>query len=823
MVTWPAMCRLGAARFHKPNGVLELVEAYSRQLPSQPRLGQHRKRSFEGVMTSAKPWLQLGNLPIDSTSFVGRRRELSEARRLLGDARLLTLTGVGGVGKTRLALRLAADVRRTFPDGVWLADLAELRDGELVPQTVIAALGLRDDSPRLPGDTLLEYLADKQLLLVLDNCEHLRDACAVLAAKLLSHAEGLRILATSRQLLNVQGEQVLEVPPLSIPDRDWHSAAGSLIEYEAVRLFAERAAGVVPSFAITPDNGPVVARLCQGLDGIPLAIELAAARSRVLSAEQILERLDDRYRLLTGGSQTALERHQTLRAAMEWSHELCSPQEQILWARLSVFAGGFDLEAVEQTCADEDIAQQDVFQLVTGLVDKSILDREEHGSRVRYRLLETIRQYGQTHLTESGQGRSLRRRHRDYYHDLAVRADAAVMSPRQTEWLLRLRPDLANIRVALESCLTEPGHAQAGLQIASALQYYWLFHGLLREARQWLTRALELDPRPTVIRSKALSTTAFVVLLQGDIDAALPLRDEGNALAQRLHDERALAHAIHICGMTAWAQGDLHCAIPLLTDALERSRTAGDDPTETFIDQLFLAMTTALLGDARSAACSAETLKAAQSAGAEWSIAWAKWVVGLHHWSQGDNRQATALFQDALRLHRTFSNEWGYAWCIEALAWTAANDAHYERAARLLGATLACLRAIGGMGGFKLFAAAHGQCETQLRHALGDDAYAAAVQRGTDLSLDQAIAYALGDQATTRGLGLPLTRAPGALTRRERQVADLIAEGLSNKQIATKLVIAPRTAEGHVEHILTKLGFNSRTQIATWAADRERP
>jgi DNA-binding NarL/FixJ family response regulator len=218
----------------------------------------------------------------------------------------------------------------------------------------------------------------------------------------------------------------------------------------------------------------------------------------------------------------------------------------------------------------------------------------------------------------------------------------------------------------------------------------------------------------------------------------------------------------------------------------------------------------------RSAACSAETLAAAQSAGAEWSIAWAKWVVGLHHWSQGDNRQATALFQDALRLHRTFSNEWGYAWCIEALAWTAATDEHYERAARLLGATLACLRAIGGMGGFKLFAAGHGRCETQLRHALGDDAYAAAVERGTDLSLDQAIAYALGDQAT-------LTSAAGVLTRRERQVAELIAEGLSNKQIATKLVIAPRTAEGHVEHILTKLGFNSRTQIATWAADPERP
>ena len=238
---------------------------------------------------------------------------------------------------------------------------------------------------------------------------------------------------------------------------------------------------------------------------------------------------------------------------------------------------------------------------------------------------------------------------------------------------------------------------------------------------------------------------------------------------------------------------------------------------------LFLAMTTALLGDGRSAARSAETLAEAQSAGAEWSIAWGKWALGLHHFVQGDNRQAAGLFQDALRLHRTFSNPWGYAWCTEALAWTAASDKEYERASRLLGATEATLRSIGGMGGFKLFAAAHERCEAQLRHAVGDDVYAAAVQRGTDLSLDQAVAYALGEQATAPSPAPSTTHGPGVLTPREHQVAELIAQGLSNKQIATKLVIAPRTAEGHVERILTKLGFTSRTQIATWAAAQDRP
>jgi predicted ATPase/DNA-binding CsgD family transcriptional regulator len=773
-------------------------------------------------MTSAKPWLQLGNLPMDVTSFVGRRRELSEARRLLGHARLLTLAGAGGVGKTRLALRLAGQVRRTFPDGVWLVDLAPLQDRGHVPRAVIAALGLHDHSTRRPVDTLLEHLVHKRLLLVFDNCEHLSDACAVLAAKLLSEVEGVRILATSRQILSVEGEQVLEVPPLSVPHSDWSSAGGSLIEYEAVRLFVERAAAVVPGFAITAGNDAVVARLCRGLDGIPLAIELAAVRLRVLSAEQIVERLDDRYRLLTQGSRAAFERHQTLRAAIEWSYDLCSAQEQILWGRLSVFSGSFDLEAVEQTCAAEDIPQEDVFELVAGLVDKSILSREEHGPRVRFRLLETIRQYGQLRLTEAGQEKPLRRRHRDYYHHLALRADAAVMSSGQTEWMHRLRPDLSNMRVALDFCLTEPGQVQAGLRIASALQYYWLFYGLLGEARQWLTRALELDRRPTVIRSKALSTAAYIILLQGDTDAALLLRDEGNVLARQLDDGRALAHATHICGMVAWAQGDLHDAISLLTEALERARIDGDDPTETFIDLLFLAMTTALLGDSSSATRSAETLAAAQSAGAEWSVAWGRWAVALHHFVQGDSRYATGLFQDALRLHCTFSNPWGYAWCTEALAWTAAADEQHERAARLLGATEATLRAIGGMGGFKLFAAAHEQCEAQLRRALGDDAYIAAVQRGADLSLDQAIAYALGEQTTAPRPALSPTHAPDVLTRRERQVAELIARGLSNKQIATKLVIAPRTAEGHVERILTKLGFTSRTQIAAWAAAGRR-
>jgi non-specific serine/threonine protein kinase len=768
-------------------------------------------------MVSERSSARAFNLPLEIKSFVGRRRELGDARRLLGESRLLTLVGVGGVGKTRLALRLAAMARRTFPDGVWLAEFAPLADGDLVPQAVIAALGLRDQSARQPTDTLLEYLVDKQMLLVFDNCEHLLDACGALAARLLSEVAGVRILATSRESLNIGGEQVLEVPPLSVPGHDVVGA--SVLTYEAVGLFADRAAAVVPEFAVTAGNCAAVARLCRQLDGIPLAVELAAVRLRALSVEQILERLDDRFHLLTRGTRMSLPRHQTLKATIDWSFDLCPPRERMLWARLSVFAGGFDLEAAEQVCADEDIAQEDMCVVLAGLVDKSILacEHEENGMQVRYRLLETIRQYGRDRLAESGQERRIQQRHRDFYRRLALRAEAGFFGPEQAKWLARLRPDLPNVRVALDSCLADPDQIQPGLLVAGALLHYWIFYGLLGEARQWLVRALQLDPEPTVVRSKALAAAAHIALLQGDVEAASAMCDETVAVARRLSDGRALAHAAHISGMTAWAHGDFRDGIPLLVQALERSRTDGDDPNETFMNLLFLSMATALHGDERSAAYSAETLAAACGARAELMIAWATWARGLHHWARGDIRQATEMFQDSLRLHRTFQNLWGYGWCTEALAWIEAADDRYERAARLLGATQTLLRSIGGLGGFQLFADAHHRSESRIRDALGEDAFAAAARQGSELTLEETLDYALGTQISVpKAAHVPFYDATRILTPREHQVAGLIAEGLSNKQIAAKLVIAKSTAEAHVANILSKLGFTSRTQVAYW-------
>jgi predicted ATPase/DNA-binding CsgD family transcriptional regulator len=769
------------------------------------------------------------NLPADVKSFVGRRRELREARRLLGKSRLLTLVGVGGVGKTQLAIRVASEVRRTFPDGVWLAELAPLEEGDLVPHAVLSALGLRDQSARPPLDTLSDHLADKQLLLLLDNCEHLLDETAILAAKLLSRAGGLRILATSRQFLNVEGEQVMDVPPLPAPDPDRLFAAGSPVTgYEAVSLFADRAAAVVPDFEITAENSAAVGRLCWLLDGIPLAIELAAVHLRSLSVDQILDRLDDRFRLLIRRSNTGPTRHQTLKAAIEWSYDLCSPQERSLWERLSVFSGGFDLEAAENTCSGGEIQRADVYELVAGLVGKSILAREDHGSRMRYQLLETVRQYGRERLAESGEERTLRSLHRDYYLDLAVQAESEFFGPQQAEWFPKLRRDLSNVRVALDFCLSDPARAQEALDAAAALKLYWLYYGLLGEGRQWLTQAMKLDPTPTVIRNKALAVATHVTILQGDTDAARRMRDECAAIAERFGDKSMLAHAMHASGMVTWAQGDLREAIAQLREALRLSLTYGDDAAEGFLDRLFLSMAASLTGDARSDAFTQETLDAADEAGAQWCIAWAIWVRGLHEWGAGNIQQATDLFQDALRRNRVLYNEWSFAWCTEALAWTAAAAGQDERAARLLGATQACLKQMGGLGGFNLFAAAHERCEAQLRENLGEDAYAEALRSGAKLSLEEIIVYALGEEppvparaaprSDDAGPAIPAPETTHALTRRERQVAELITEGLSNKQIATKLVIGQRTAESHVENILTKLGFNSRTQIASWLA-----
>ncbi|WP_188195213.1 ATP-binding protein [Nonomuraea sp. SYSU D8015] len=755
-------------------------------------------------------------LPAELNSFVGRRHEIAEVKRLLSEGRLVTLVGVGGVGKTRLALRVGFDLRRAFHDGVWLVELAALENPDLLVQTVTETLEIHDRSVRPPMEVLIDHLRDRETLLILDNCEHLLDACAAMAETLMRSVPGLRILATSRQALGVVGERMMPLPPMSVPEADGvRPTAESLRHSDAVRLFAERAQAVVPGFEITDANRDSVAGICRRLDGIPLAIELAAVRLRAVSVQQLLTRLDDRFRLLTTGSRAAMPRQQTLRALIDWSHALCTDAERLLWSRLSVFSGGLDLEAAEHVCSGDGIAFEDVFDLVNGLVDKSVLAREEHGATVRYRLLETIRQYGRDRLRDSGEEAVLRDRHRDWYLDLATRAQRDWYGPDQVTWFARLRADHGNLRTALDHCLTTPGQAEAGLAIATALRFYWIAAGALREGRVWLDRLLATAPEPTAERAKALCVNARLAVLQSDFEVAGKTLDECRDLGRRLGDPAVIAGAAYVGGLSALIRRDPESAVTLLGEAAEGNRAAGDE-MGLVNSLMYLATAHSLLGHSDQATAQfKECLAICDTRHEHWFRSYTLWVFGIEIWRQGDTARAVEMEREAIRLKQPFDDRLGIALCVEALAWMAAGDAT-DRAAVLLGASQESWRSFGGPL-FGYLSGYHDTAETVARERLGEDAFEAAFRKGTELSGDEVLAYAMGRDAR------PVKRAapePSPLTRRETEIAQLVAQGLSNKEIAAKLVIAQRTAEAHVEHILCKLGFNSRTQIAAWVAEQ---
>ncbi|TYC15946.1 tetratricopeptide repeat protein [Actinomadura syzygii] len=757
-----------------------------------------------------------GDLPVEVTSFVGRRRESSEARRLLGRTRLLTFVGAGGVGKTRLARRVAADVRRTFPDGVWLVNLAPLRDGDLLASTVAATLGLADWSVRPSLDSLVDFVSDKRVLIVLDNCEHLLDVSAAFVDGLLSAAANVRILVTSRQPLGVGGETVLEVPPMSLPVPDEALSARRLDESEAVRLFVERAAEAVPGLVLGEADWEAVARLCRRLDGIPLAIELAAVRLRSLSTEQIIDRLDDRFGLLTRGSRTAMPRQQTLRATVDWSRDLCSPGERTLWARLSVFSGGFDLAAAEQVCRGEAIASEDVFDLVAALVDKSLVLRDDCGDGARYRMLETIRQYGRMMLVESAQEAMLGRRHRDHYLRVVGCSEEARFGPEQLRWYARLRRDHANVRAAMDFCLTEPGGARTVFQMVTANWPYWIYYGILGEGRHWLNLALEQDPAPTAARARALWVAGRLALLQSDLSGAELLLRDCAALAEKLGDPSAEAHVTELFGVVELFRGNYARAISLQEEAVRRYRRIGEPPGTCAVTLYRMALAASASGETdRAERFCEESLAICEEHGTHLYRPLALWALGFTRYRRGDQPGAEATIGESLRLQRHSNDRWNTAQCVEVLAWIASANGQHEHAATLLGAAHMLWRSLGtSMPETPPFADFHGPCDFQLRETLGDEVFAAAFERGVALGPDEAIGYALNENPRR---SRRTSRPRSALTSRERQVADLVAQGMTNKEIAATLVIAQRTAEGHVEHILEKLGFVSRAQIASWA------
>ncbi|NKY42574.1 ATP-binding protein [Nocardia cerradoensis] len=758
-----------------------------------------------------------GNLPPELTSFVGRRSQVGEVGNLLAKSRLVTLTGIGGVGKSRLALRVAHTVKADFSDGVWLVELGDMRDPALLADVVATAVGLRTRAAGPVFDLLIRYLSARDLLLLLDNCEQVIDAVSTLTEALLKTCPRVRILATSREGLDVGGESVFAVPPLPIPDPALESTPRAARE-DAVALFADRAAAVVPGFEIGADTRACVARICARLDGLPLAIELAAARLRTMSPEQILSRLDDRYGLLTRGRRGAPMRQQTLAWCIGWSYDLCTPHEQRLWRRLSVFAGGFELDAAEQV-AGGDLTPPEILDSLSALVDKSILIREEVDSAVRFRMLETVQEYGRDRAEESGEHADSARRHHDWCLRLALRAEAEWIGPHQLQWVARLERDLPNLRKALEFAVSES--CDDAVRMTAALFPFWVMRGRPGEGRRWAARALlgTDGATPAVDRARALFAAGSMAALQGDV------ADAGDKLAQLRRLAEGGTHPV-IGALLAHGEGSL----VLMTGAPEPDHAhdlvaravavyEASGALSLQLDALIsLGLSYALLGDTSQATGYFErVLTITGSAGETMLRAWALWAAGYLAWRGGEPDRAGDLLAEGIRSARLMADPLISATCTETLAWVAAGQRRYRRAAVLTGAADSLFGRAGSSGfPFPALLVHHDDCAHVARDSLGDNAFQASLREGAAMTVDSAASFALGERTDTSAS----TREPATvLTKREREVTALVTRGLTNKQIAARLVISQRTAEGHVEHILTKLGFTSRAQIAAWASE----
>nr|WP_052478425.1 AAA family ATPase [Kibdelosporangium sp. MJ126-NF4]CEL18238.1 possible protein kinase/ transcriptional regulator, LuxR family [Kibdelosporangium sp. MJ126-NF4]CTQ90531.1 possible protein kinase/ transcriptional regulator, LuxR family [Kibdelosporangium sp. MJ126-NF4] len=692
---------------------------------------------------------RIGDLPAELTSFVGRAAEVAEIKRLLSRSRLVTLTGPGGVGKTRIALRVAADLRNSYADGVYLVELSGLRDPELLTDTVATALGLPGQTARPAIEILADYLKNRRVLLVLDTCEHIIDPCAALANVLLRGTTDVDVLITSRQPLDSAGEHVISIRPMRVPPDDDEPFGRA---YDAVTLFADRAVVVQPDFAVTEDNWPVVAAVCRRLDGIPLAIELAVVRLRVFSAEQMVPLLDDRFRLLTRNLRTAPERQQTLRTAIDWSHELCAPEERLLWARLSVFAGDFDLSAAQQICASGELPADQLLVHLANLVDKSIVIRVETNVGTRYRLLDTIREYGRERMVALGEEPELRRRHRELYLAMARRFDEEWLGSGQVAWIRRLNAERPNLRMAMEFCLGEPGAAMVGLTMATTLWGYWLCSARLSEGRHWFDRGLRLLPEPTPTRARALWLTGWFAIAQGDHPAGEPLFEESRAIAIQTGDDSALAYAIQYLGGVYMFRGEAARSLVMYEDALARLRVLEDRPGLVIIT-FQLGMCLFLNGHpTRALAACDESLRLNGDNDERWCRGWALYIKGLVFWMLSEYRTSAEMISACLRMKHELGDIQGIAHCLEVLGWGAAQEVRHQRAAWLMGAAHPLWQKIGlPLFGMEILRDHHNTAERRAQEALGRDSYAEIFQAGTKLVVDQAVNLALGDETLSDG------------------------------------------------------------------------
>ena len=808
------------------------------------------------------------NLPAQHTTLIGRDDDTARVGELVltSSGRLVTLTGTGGCGKTQLALHAAAALVGNFADGVWLVSLAPVRDASLIPSAIASAVGCRERAGEPLAATILAYLAERELLLLVDNCEHLIEACAALAEQILDACPSVRVLATSRERLRTTGEQTWRVSSLAVPDPEGAADPERLLQYSAVRLFAERAQAVQPSFALGKANARTVTSICARLEGLPLAIELAAARTGVLSLAEILERLDDAFRLLVGGSRTAPNRQQTMHATLEWSYSLLAADEQIVFQRLVVFAGGWSVAAAEAVCADQTLPQQDVLEVLGRLVDKSLVVASEQAGRSRFRLLEPIRQYAHEKLLTSDECAAAQARHARYFLDFAERlqTDANVGGSRRMAAQEELAQEQDNLRVALRWCI-DNSEASMGLRLAEALTGLWIVRSMTNEGRSWLSQVLAVPgaEAPTLERAAVLIHLGFMANRQADyaqartlLEEALPitrgghnawllfcnLNDLGAALqyssmfgAAQEYMEEALAttraagdraseaHMLNNLGYLAFMQEDLVAARPSIEQGLALARTLGDTWTTTFslvnLGKVFMERGEFAAARIALQECLSTTLQI----GERWVASHALRELARLAIAQGQLLDAGSQICEALTIQQELNDRTGLALSLETAGQMASVNGQGLHALRLAGAA-AAVRDRSGTRASPIEQTRLNRWLVPLLAALGEQADAA---WSFGHALSQADAVALAQVGPTPPRAAPavarrtaLEEPVGPLTPRQAEVAALVGHGCTNKQIAEQLVITERAAAAHIEHIMDRLGFSSRTQIGVWASER---
>ncbi len=775
------------------------------------------------------PNAPISGVPSPRTPLVGRNHALAAARDILlnTDNRLLTLTGVGGSGKTRMALRLATDLAPVFPQRVWLVELAPVTDADLVPIVVATTIGLRDIESTSPLAALSAFLATQPALLVLDNCEHLIDACANLADALLRSCPDLRMITTSRESLLIAGERQYHVPPLETPDPNRLPSVDEISASPAVELFVARARDVSPAFLLTAENASLVARICARLGGIPLALELAAARVGVLGVEQILARLDDSFQLLTGGSRVAPTRHQTLKAALDWSDDLLSETERAVFRQLSVFAGEFQLGTVEAVCSSVDLSSADVLDALAGLANKSLVVAVSGDRDAWYHLLEPVRQYAAGHLEKSGEAAEARARHAHAYVAMAERAARELRGPNQDIWLVNLEREQGNLRAVLE-WIQKRADAALALRFATALISFWETHGHLIEGQYWLRQALALpsenvDP---ALRMRALRGAGRLAFLHAD-DSGLSyahsetLQRESLELAQAIGDRHGVASALTELGMVYRLQRDLVRSREALTKSLDQFRELGDEPGVALALLNLGAAGGHLGGITEAGHLMAESLERFRALGDLRSIGIAQVLLSRLALRQGDIEEATRLSIDAISAHARLADRWFVAFDLMSLAEVLLAHECRHDAIRLLGAAVAMRETLGSSVGGVTFSELFTKIDT-LRQ---EDWFQTAWDEGHALDFEAALQVAHATQGAPP-LQHQATRSvqpgPSLLTRRELQVAQLLALGYSDQRIAEELYVSAGTVGVHVHHILGKLNLRSRSKVAAWLEANEQ-